>query len=153
MHFTGVKLPYPSQEKFLGCPQRICREELSKTARSRALYNWALSQDSDNHDKQPTHGDPRFAAALEALSKEQKNFLKYFAWLKMWPLTSTVRHSDAEDLLQEAITKSLNGERKWNPDVNPKVVKHLIECMSSIANNWYKTANKRAELNSSDLAS
>jgi DNA-directed RNA polymerase specialized sigma24 family protein len=123
------------------------QKTLSKTAGSRALYNWGLSQGSDNRHDQPTQGDPRFAAALKALSEKDKEILKRFARFKMFPLTAKVRHSDAEDLLHEAIKRTLNGDRKWNPDAT--VVKHLIGCMSSIASEWYKEASKHTELSNS----
>ena len=43
---------------------------------------------------------------------------------------------EAEDLLQEAIVKTLAGARQWNPKVD--LVHHLTWAMHSIADGWSK---------------
>jgi hypothetical protein len=68
-----------------------------------------------------------------------------YAKCKMWGIKATVTTSDAEDLLHEAIQKTLDGGRKWKADERD-LENHLKQCMSSIANGWYKRGRRTTQL-------
>lgn len=47
----------------------------------------------------------------------------------------------AEDATHEAITKVLNGDRPWKPDVTPDLFVHLAGCINSIISNAYYSSD------------
>lgn len=62
-------------------------------------------------------------------------------------------YADADDLLHEAIARTLDGRRKWNPQKIDFVL-HLKGCMRSIADEWMQKADREVALNpDTELAS
>jgi len=83
-------------------------------------------------------------AAIDALSAEERQRLKRFGYWRMARVTGRVRHADGDDLLQEAIARTLEGKRLWNP--KHTFFYHLASCMSSIANELAKQGGRLTEL-------
>lgn len=50
---------------------------------------------------------------------------------------------DAYDVTNEAVAKTLSGDRPWNPEKNPDLFVHLAGCISSIISNAYKSSNNQ----------
>jgi DNA-directed RNA polymerase specialized sigma24 family protein len=79
-------------------------------------------------------------AAFVALPAADLAHLMRYARLRMFPLSGRLRDADAQDLLHEALVKTLDGTRRWRRAV--PLDQHLVGCMSSIANNWFEQAGK-----------
>lgn len=80
----------------------------------------------------------KLSEELQKLSTEDYKSLVKFAESKL----SILFHSqkvpggdEAEDFVQEAITKVIEGKRKWDPQKNPNFIKFLLGVISSIINN------------------
>ena len=88
--------------------------------------------------------------AIEALfsNKTEKKRLYSYAHWRALPIQETVHHSDADDLVNEAIQRTLDGRREWNAAART-MFQHLLWCVSSIADEWYKEMKKYTEF--SDL--
>ena len=84
------------------------------------------------------------AAAIDALWPYQMEGLLFYAHFRLLRAGGNVRDSDARDLLHEAMLRTLDGRRVWNPQIPFK--HHLMGCMSSIAHEFSKKANKLTEL-------
>lgn len=84
----------------------------------------------------PRPGDPRLAAAIEALSTDHMRILLRRALRMLSPKARQfyVSQDQAMDLLHAAILNTLNGRRQWNPEVD--LVHHLTWAMHSIADGW-----------------
>ncbi len=82
--------------------------------------------------------------AFRALSPVEMNRLIRYARFRMIPIRERVHHSDAEDLLHEALVKTFDGTRKRNPEIS--FFYHLVGAMSSIADNWFKRVALTTEL-------
>jgi hypothetical protein len=86
------------------------------------------------------------AAALDALtaSGEYKRLLRYAHYrllgVKVW-----VSDTDATDLANEAIIRTLEGKRIWDSTKHPLFI-HLLGCVNSMANGRFKQAAKFTEL-------
>jgi hypothetical protein len=86
------------------------------------------------------------AAALHALvpSGEYERLVRFAHWrllgIKVW-----VSDTEAQDLANEAIIRTLEGKRIWNPEKHSLFI-HLVRCVSSIANERFKQTGKFAEL-------
>jgi hypothetical protein len=85
-------------------------------------------------------------AAFNSLSEEEKRRLKRYAHYRMAFVRGIVHDSDADDLYNEAVARTLEGTRKWKP-VRRKIVErtifeHLVRTMSSIANELAKRGVK-----------
>jgi DNA-directed RNA polymerase specialized sigma24 family protein len=78
-------------------------------------------------------------AAIDGLSEAQLVRFKRYAERKIKGLGRRSLGRDHMDLLQEAITSTLAGDRHWNKTVD--FSQHLFGAMSSIANNWAKKAD------------
>jgi DNA-directed RNA polymerase specialized sigma24 family protein len=53
-----------------------------------------------------------------------------------------LRHADAEDMLNEAVTRTLEPERRrWKRGIS--IHDHLLGCMRSIANEFFQKANRQ----------
>lgn len=74
-------------------------------------------------------------AALEALTDGQLKALKQYARWRIRGLGRKNLGRNYEDLLQEALTATLAGERHWNKDCG-EIFMHLIWAMRSISSNW-----------------
>lgn len=75
-------------------------------------------------------------AAIEGLSVAQLVRFKRYAEWKIKGLGRRGLGRGHVDLLQEAITSTLAGDRHWNKTVD--FSRHLLGAMSSIASNWAK---------------
>jgi len=82
--------------------------------------------------------------AFRALTQIETRRLTGYARVKMISVRQRVFYADAEDLLQEALGKTLEGTRKWNRKVS--FFQHLIGSMSSIAQNWCKKGSHETPL-------
>lgn len=74
-------------------------------------------------------------AALEALTERQLKALKSFARWRIRGLGRASLGRDHEDLLQEAVTATLAGDRHWNISF-VDFFGHLLWSMRSISSNW-----------------
>jgi hypothetical protein len=92
------------------------------------------------------------SAALEALtaSGEYERLLR-FAHYRMLGVRVWVSDTDAKDLANEAIIRTLEGKRIWDPEKQPLFI-HLLGCVSSIANGRFKQAAKFTELSDSHVS-
>jgi hypothetical protein len=79
----------------------------------------------------PTN-EPEIIQALNALSPEDKKRLHKFAGFKMLGIRGRVYDADAEDLLNEAIARTLDGRRVWNSE-KIDFPMHIMGCIRSIA--------------------
>lgn len=89
--------------------------------------------------------DPKVVAAIDALSLKDVQLLANYAKWKMRGVTGRagVRAFEWKDLMQEAFTKTLYGDRPWSPTyVNIPLTRHLIGCMRSIAHGWCKKESR-----------
>ena len=77
--------------------------------------------------------------ALASLSSVELLQLGKYASYRMKPLTSAGGRS-AEDLLGEAITATLDGQRTWSEGID--FFTHLVGCMTSISSNWRRKSQK-----------
>jgi hypothetical protein len=106
-----------------------------------------ISSDSPNDpSKTPTWQDEirRCAEAVRDLSEDDIATLHSYAALKMVAIRGMVMSADAKDLLQEGVTRTLDGRRKWNPK-QVDFVGHLLGCMRSIASELAKRARLELE--------
>jgi hypothetical protein len=88
------------------------------------------------------------AVYIKALKDEDFAILRKYAQLKMSGLRHKVLHADHEDLLNEAIERTLDGRRNLNRKVD--TVTNLIGSMRSIAHEWTENAARHTVL-SDDL--
>jgi len=86
--------------------------------------------------------------AFVALSPVEMGRLKRYARVRMVSVRGRVFHADAEDLLHEALAKTLDGIRKWNRNIS--FFYHLWASMRSIGNNWYERSLHNEELSTDD---
>lgn len=82
--------------------------------------------------------------AVAALSADEKSRLRRYAQWRMRPIQGAVHHSDADDLVNEAVQRTLEGIRKWNP-AEKTTFQHLLGAISSIADEWYKEMKRYTE--------
>ena len=80
-------------------------------------------------------------AAFEKLKDEDYGKLLSFAEFMAMKLKGRISHSDADDLLQEAIVRVLESGniRKWYP-LKVDFLAFLRGCIRSIASDWYEQA-------------
>jgi DNA-directed RNA polymerase specialized sigma24 family protein len=95
------------------------------------------------------HDQAEVLAAFRALSAADMKRLMSSARFRMFSVRGRLPDLDAEDLLHEAMVKTLNGERRWRHGVS--FMKHMTDCMRSIANNWLKRAIRFREARYEDL--
>jgi DNA-directed RNA polymerase specialized sigma24 family protein len=82
--------------------------------------------------------------ALEKLSEEEEHTLLSYAHFKALSIRGMVYPLDARDLLHEAIARTLDGRRKWDPE-RIDFVTHLIGCMRSIASELLTRKRREVE--------
>lgn len=73
-------------------------------------------------------------AAIEGLSEPALVRLEKFARLRIAGLGRASCGRDHEDLLSEAVTRTLAGNRRWNRDVT--FVQHMLGVIRSISSHW-----------------
>jgi DNA-directed RNA polymerase specialized sigma24 family protein len=73
--------------------------------------------------------------AIDALTDQDTGRLLQYARWRVRALGRKSRGQDHEDLLQEAITATLNDNRRWNKE-SVSFFNHLIGVMRSISNHW-----------------
>lgn len=83
------------------------------------------------------HNDAEVTAALEALYQNPAQLLKLkrYAQLRVNVLGRAAEDRDHEDLLSQAVTRTLAGERIWNRAA-VDIAGHLIGVMQSISSHW-----------------
>lgn len=75
------------------------------------------------------------ARAIEALSGADSARLESFARFRMRALGGWARGQDWRDLMNKALTDTLEGVRSWTPD-HVSLVGHLLGAMRSISTGW-----------------
>jgi DNA-directed RNA polymerase specialized sigma24 family protein len=87
-----------------------------------------------------THRDrpESIIAALKALSDSDARTLKNYAAFRTLAIKGAVFHAGAEDLLHEAIARTMDGRRKQADGVD--FVTHLKGCIRSIASEYKEDA-------------
>jgi hypothetical protein len=105
------------------------------------------SRDEANLSQEDARFEARFEflGAVGSLVREDIEVLLSYAHYRMLRVRGRVLHSDAEDLLSEAIIRTRDGRRTWNYRNIPFRI-HLIGCMSSIAYEWSKKGSKYVAL-------
>lgn len=73
--------------------------------------------------------------AVEALTDGQLKALRHYARWRVRGLGRASQGRNFEDLLQEAVTATLAGDRHWNKS-SCEFVGHLVWAMRSISSNW-----------------
>jgi hypothetical protein len=89
-------------------------------------------------------------AALDTLTDTQHKALKEFAKWRMRGLGRASLGRNYEDLLHEAVTATLAGDRHWNKDTG-EFFGHLIWAMRSISFNWRRKFNEDEPYLESDV--
>jgi DNA-directed RNA polymerase specialized sigma24 family protein len=84
------------------------------------------------------------ATAIDALTRREIDGLLFCGYFRLRRAGGMVTASEAKDLLQEAILRTLDGRRTWKPGITFR--KHLEECIRSIAHDTVKKAYKSTEL-------
>lgn len=77
------------------------------------------------------------AAAIEALTEQELRRLKQYARSRILILNRRASGRNHHDLLQQAVTDTLSGERRWNKEA-VDFLGHLVGAMRSIAWKWGK---------------
>lgn len=91
------------------------------------------------------HEKEEVLAAFCALSPAELERLRSYARIRMIPVRHRLHDADAEDLLHEALVKTLDGKtRRWRRGVS--FMHHMAACMSSIVNNWFEQAGKYQDM-------
>jgi DNA-directed RNA polymerase specialized sigma24 family protein len=80
-------------------------------------------------------------SALQTLSDGDLRILKSFGTFLMLGARGQFFAFDAQDLIQEAIARTLDRIRKWEPQ-KIDFVTHLKGCMRSIADEWQEKAGR-----------
>jgi len=75
------------------------------------------------------------AIAIESLTPEELLRMRAFALWRVRGLGRRSNGRDHNDLLQEAVARTVSGERRWNED-SVSFVTHLLGTMRSISNHW-----------------
>jgi DNA-directed RNA polymerase specialized sigma24 family protein len=81
--------------------------------------------------------DPALIAAINALTKEDFSKLHVCAVALFYRIRHLAPDRNPNDLLNEAMVRSLDGVRHWKPD-KVEFIRYLIGCMSSIVDHWRK---------------
>jgi DNA-directed RNA polymerase specialized sigma24 family protein len=77
------------------------------------------------------------AAAVEALTAEDTLRLDRYARFRIRRIGRAADTRDHDDLLADALRKTLDGDRSWNKDVT--FLAHLFGAMWSISSHWAET--------------
>lgn len=102
-------------------------------------YNGRITEQSENPLTENSEVSPateeEVIAALEALTERQLKALKQYARWRIRGLGRASLGRNYEDLLQEAVTATLAGDRRWNKSLGD-FFGHLVWAMRSISSNW-----------------
>jgi DNA-directed RNA polymerase specialized sigma24 family protein len=93
-----------------------------------------MKQISRRVPEDKTAGPDEISEVIESLTAEQLLKLEKFARWRIRGLGRANDGRDHEDLMQEAITSTLAGHRRWNKSVSFE--QHLIGAMRSISTHW-----------------
>lgn len=107
------------------------------------MQNARQIDEYESHSQGETSSD-KFKIAFLQLTDEQKYKLIVFArvWIRKFRLTNS--EITVDDLLQDAITRTLEGIRTWNYHA-VDVVKHLDGVMKSIASHLAEKIQNRSD--------
>jgi DNA-directed RNA polymerase specialized sigma24 family protein len=94
--------------------------------------NAKTSENDASHNVGSESTKDLVAAAINGLTHAQLVRLKFFAQCKSI--------DGGDDLLQEAIARTLDGAREWNVSVSFEL--HLIGVMRSIASSWFRARHQ-----------
>lgn len=101
----------------------------------------ALPDDDNPDDKRlPDDEARRIAAAIHALTPQERAMLYRYAQFKLLGASARLRDFDLMDLFQEAVMRTWEGTRVWNPEIS--FVLHLKGCIRSIADERFKAARQ-----------
>ncbi len=89
------------------------------------------------------HTAAEFEAALSAIYQNSAQLLKLqrYASSRIGAIGRAAEGRTAEDLLSEAVTLTLEGQRTWSSAVD--IVGHLIGVMKSVSSHWAEQVNTR----------
>ena len=88
--------------------------------------------------EQTSSSPAEVSQAIEALS--DADALRLVEWSAPQEGGAPQTGEEPEDLLQEAITRTLSGERSWKKGIS--FVFHLDQAMRSICSSWRKSASR-----------
>jgi len=97
-----------------------------------------------------TAGVDEIRAAIESLSEAELLRLERYAKFRIRSLGGRTLGRDHEDLLREALTATLGGDRRWKRRKIPFFT-HLIGAMRSLSSHWNERERTVAMLNESEL--
>lgn len=92
----------------------------------------------------------QIADAIRALQSKDLRRLRVSGRLLSRPNTRTAFGWTADDLLQEAILRTYEGNRRWRPE-RVDFVRHLTEAMRSIASQWRRQGQPPGEHGAVDV--
>ena len=95
--------------------------------------------------QRPVTENYRFEALDASLSTGEMEKLRRYAKSKMWGIKATVSDSDADDLVHEAIQRTIDGRRVWNRELHD-LLTHLKQSVSSIASDWSEKGDRTRAL-------
>ncbi|MCI0724302.1 MAG: hypothetical protein L0338_35865 [Acidobacteria bacterium] len=90
------------------------------------------------------------SAAIKGLTRPQLLRLEKYARFLIRGLPHRASR-DHEDLLQEAMKATLNGDRRWNRQKVPDFYVHLLGVMRSSANHWLEQAQREPVSTEADV--
>jgi DNA-directed RNA polymerase specialized sigma24 family protein len=86
----------------------------------------------------------RCVAAIAGLSDAEHQTLKNYAASRVRASRGVRYYANRDDLVHEAITRTLDGRRTWKPH-KVDIVTHLKGCVRSIANQYDKESRRRSD--------
>lgn len=100
-------------------------------------------EDDDKADKGKLPDDKarRIAAAIHALTPQERAMLYRYAQFKLFGASARLKDFDLMDLFQEAVMRTWEGKREWNHE-KVSFALHLKGCIRSIADERYKAARR-----------
>ncbi len=100
--------------------------------------------DAPEERKSPVAKRADCIAAMKALSESELRRLRSYAASMEFVLRGLRYYADADDLLHEAIARTLDGIRKWKPQ-RVDLPMHLKGCMRSIADEYDEKGRRHSE--------
>lgn len=100
-----------------------------------------------------THNDERFHSLTESESAIAKLKPRDVIILRQYARSRLVfnsRELSEDELISEALSRTLNGDRQWN--IKLTITQHLIGVMKSIANDQRRKKSSKTEVLMSDLS-
>lgn len=87
--------------------------------------------------------------AIQALSEKDLYRLKKAARFRFRSLGSYVAGKDYKDLEQNAIARTLSGDRQWRKGID--LIRHLDQTMRSICDSWRKSQRRAADAGAAEV--